>query len=447
MSEGQYPENRAPAGGFPGPDRRLQAHGTLAGAYCAASITVSGTGCADLRAEGTSHEVPVAWKALFGDTRQALAGGQMQFDVMLPGDEVPIADRAAALGHWCQSFLYGLERNPGPDADSLPDEVAEIVPRPDLDPPRSRSTRRRPTGANMSRPTPSWSSSCVSAHSCCSTSWRASAVPHPGSRCADPGWPGAALRPRSRCRVVTTTTVPPSATASRATRMRRTEAPRRARPAASAPRVRPISRPTNSRAVITQLMKTMGRDSIAILPAAPVRLRNNDVEYAYRQDSDFHYLTGFPEPEAVAVFVPGREQVSTMLFVRERDPARETWDGRRAGRKVRRGTTAPDDAFPINDIGEILPGLMENRARVFYTVGVNREFDLRVVSWVNALRAQAKHGRHPPHEMSALEHVLHDMRLFKSKAEVELMREAARIAARAHVRAMRYAGRDSTNTR
>ena len=102
-------------------------------------------------------------------------------------------------------------------------------------------------------------------------------------------------------------------------------------------------------------MKTMGRDSIAILPAAPIRLRNNDVEYAYRQDSDFHYLTGFPEPEAVAVFVPGREQGEYLLFVRERDPERETWDGRRAGPEGATRDYAADDAFPINDIDEILP--------------------------------------------------------------------------------------------
>jgi Xaa-Pro aminopeptidase len=212
---------------------------------------------------------------------------------------------------------------------------------------------------------------------------------------------------------------------------------RRAAPPVTA-KVRPIGRDEFDRRR-RQLMKTMGRDSIAILPAAPVRLRNNDVEYAYRQDSDFHYLTGFPEPEAVAVFVPGREQGEYVLFVRERDPARETWDGRRAGPEGATRDYGADDAFPVNDIDEILPGLMENRAKVFYTVGVNREFDQRVVGWVNALRAQAKHGRHPPHEIVALEHVLHDMRLFKSKAEVELMRESARIAARAHVRAMRYA--------
>ena len=185
-----------------------------------------------------------------------------------------------------------------------------------------------------------------------------------------------------------------------------------------------------------QLMKAMGRDAIAIVPAAPVHLRNNDVEHAYRQDSNFHYLTGFREPESVAVLVPGRPQGEYLLFVRDRDPARETWDGRRAGPVGARRDFGADDAFPIGDIDDILPGLLENRAKVFYTVGVNRDFDQRVVGWVNGLRALAKHGRHAPYEMVALEHVLHEMRLFKSRAEIELMREAARIAARAHVRAM-----------
>ena len=186
-----------------------------------------------------------------------------------------------------------------------------------------------------------------------------------------------------------------------------------------------------------QLMKSMGRDAIAIVPSAPVHLRNNDVEHAYRQDSNFHYLTGFREPESVAVLVPGRPQGEFLMFVRDRDPARETWDGRRAGPAGACRDFRADDAFPIGDIDEILPGLLENRAKVFYTVGVHREFDQRVVGWVNGLRALAKHGRHAPYEMVALEHVLHEMRLFKSRGEIELMREAARIAARAHVRAMR----------
>jgi Xaa-Pro aminopeptidase len=184
------------------------------------------------------------------------------------------------------------------------------------------------------------------------------------------------------------------------------------------------------------LMKLMGRDSIAIVPTAPVRLRNNDVEYAYRPDSDFYYLTGFNEPECVAVLVPGRPQGEYILFVRDRDPARETWDGKRAGPDGAVKLFGADHAFPITDIDDILPGLIENREKVFYAMGTHPEFDQRVVGWVNGLRTQARNGRHAPQEMVALDHVLHDMRLFKSRAEVETMRAAARIAAQAHVRAM-----------
>jgi Xaa-Pro aminopeptidase len=186
-----------------------------------------------------------------------------------------------------------------------------------------------------------------------------------------------------------------------------------------------------------QLMRIMGRDAIAIVPAAPVRQRNNDVEYPYRQDSDFFYLTGFEEPEAVAALIPGREHAEYVLFVRDRDPERETWDGRRAGTEGAIRDYGAQDAFPIGDIDEILPGLMENRARVFYAMGTHPEFDMRVVAWLNTLRAQARHGRHPPQEFVALDHVLHDLRLYKSRAELGLMREAARIGAAAHVRAMR----------
>ncbi len=187
-----------------------------------------------------------------------------------------------------------------------------------------------------------------------------------------------------------------------------------------------------------QLMRLMGRDSIAILPAAPVRHRNNDVEYDYRQDSDFWYVTGFGEPESVAVLIPGREQAEYILFVRDRDPARETWDGKRAGPVGAVRDFGAHDAFPIGDLDDILPGLLENRERVFYEMGVYADFDQRMVGWVNGLRTQARNGRHPPQEFVALDHVLHDMRLFKSRVEVDVMRESARIASRAHVRAMRF---------
>ncbi len=188
-----------------------------------------------------------------------------------------------------------------------------------------------------------------------------------------------------------------------------------------------------------QLMRMMGKGAIAILPAAPVKHRNGDVEYHYRQDSDFQYLTGFPEPEAVAVLVPGRPQGEYVLFVRDRDPARETWDGARAGPDGAVQQYGADDAFPISDIDDILPGLLERCARVFYTMGVNLEFDQQVIGWVNTLRAQAKHGLHTPQEFVALDHLLHDMRLYKNRAELDVMRRSGAIAATAHRRAMRLA--------
>jgi len=187
-----------------------------------------------------------------------------------------------------------------------------------------------------------------------------------------------------------------------------------------------------------QLARSMGRNGIAIVPAAPVRHRNSDVEYPYRQDSDFYYLTGFEEPEAVAVLVPGRPAAEYILFVRDRDPLRETWDGRRAGPAGAVERHAADDAFPISDLDEILPGLMENRERVYYAMGTHPEFDQKVLGWLQTLRGMARHGRHPPQEMTALDHVLHDMRLYKSRVEAGLMRESGRIAAAAQLRGMRY---------
>ena len=186
-----------------------------------------------------------------------------------------------------------------------------------------------------------------------------------------------------------------------------------------------------------QLMRMIGKGGIAILPAAPTRLRNRDVEHAYRQDSDFHYLTGFDEPEAVTVLLPGRRHGEFVLFCRDRDPERETWDGYRAGPEGAVRDYGADDAFPISDIDDILPGMLEHCERVYYTMGLNAEFDQRLLGWVNQLRAAAKTGVTMPTEFIDLDHLLHDMRLFKSRSEIAAMRKAARIAAAAHVRAMR----------
>jgi Xaa-Pro aminopeptidase len=188
-----------------------------------------------------------------------------------------------------------------------------------------------------------------------------------------------------------------------------------------------------------QFMRMIGKEAIAILPAAPVRHRNGDIEYAYRQDSHFHYLTGFPEPDAVAVLVPGRQQAEYVLFVRERDAARESWDGPRAGTEGAVTRFGADDAFPIADIDDILPGLIEQRSQIFYSMGTHLDFDPHVLGWVNGLRAQARHSLGDAGEIVALNHVLDDMRLYKSRAEQSSLRRAAQIAVGAHRRAMRFA--------
>ncbi|MBM7335241.1 MAG: Xaa-Pro aminopeptidase [Alcanivorax sp.] len=186
-----------------------------------------------------------------------------------------------------------------------------------------------------------------------------------------------------------------------------------------------------------ELMAQMEPNSIAILAAAPERTRNRDVEHPYRQDSDFWYLSGFPEPEAVMVLLPGREHGEYVLFCRERDRAREIWDGYRAGQEGAVAEYGADDAFPINDIDDILPGLVEGRNRVYYDLGRDADFDRRLMGWVNAIRERVRTGAQPPGEFVALSHLLHDMRLFKSKAEADLMRRAGQISAGAHVRAMK----------
>src|SRR5260221_637425 len=188
-----------------------------------------------------------------------------------------------------------------------------------------------------------------------------------------------------------------------------------------------------------QFMRMIGREAIAILPAAPVRHRNGDIEYAYRQDSHFHYLTGFPEPEAVAVLVPGRPQAEYLLFVRERDPGREAWDGPRAGTEGAVMRYGADDAFPIADIDEILPGLIEQRAQIFYSMGTHLEFDPHVLGWVNGLKTPARERAGGAGEFVALNHVLDDMRLYKSRAERSSLKRAAEIGVHAHRRAMRFA--------
>ncbi|WP_372877701.1 Xaa-Pro aminopeptidase [Spongiibacter marinus] len=186
------------------------------------------------------------------------------------------------------------------------------------------------------------------------------------------------------------------------------------------------------------LMALLEPGSIAIVPSASLRTRSRDSDYPFRQDSDFFYLSGFDEPEAVLVLLPGRPQGEYILFCRERDPAMELWDGYRAGPEGACAEYGADDAFPIADIDDILPGLIEGRQRVYYAMGRHAEFDQQVMNWVNVIRSKVRSGAQPPGEFLDLDHLLHDMRLYKSAAELRIMRRAGEISAKAHCRAMRY---------
>ncbi|MGD8416137.1 MAG: aminopeptidase P N-terminal domain-containing protein [Pseudomonadales bacterium] len=196
----------------------------------------------------------------------------------------------------------------------------------------------------------------------------------------------------------------------------------------------------------TALMHLMAADSIAVIPAASGRIRNRDSEYLFRQDSDFHYLTGFNEPDAVLVLAPGRSHGEVILFCRERHARSELYDGERLGPDRAAQIVGVDDAFPVADLDDILPGMLEGRERIYLGLGDHPEFENRLLGWVSSLRARESGGVRTPDELFALKHLLHEQRLIKSAAEIRCMREAAEITCQGHLRAMRACEAGMTET-
>ena len=184
-----------------------------------------------------------------------------------------------------------------------------------------------------------------------------------------------------------------------------------------------------------QLMRSSGEGAVIIVRAAPARIRNNDVHYPYRQDSDFLYLTGFREPESALVLLP--EEEKAIFFCRPRDPEREMWDGPMAGLEGAMADFGMDEAHDIEDIGKVLPGLLRDRDRIYYDLGRDTAFDQRLIGWMNELRETKRRNFHVPEEIHGLDHMLHDMRLYKSRDELRVMRRSAKVAIAAHERAMR----------
>jgi Xaa-Pro aminopeptidase len=186
-----------------------------------------------------------------------------------------------------------------------------------------------------------------------------------------------------------------------------------------------------------RLAAQMGR-GVAVLPTAPERTRNRDTHYPYRPDSYFHYLTGFPEPEAVLVVV-GDEQPQSILFCREKDVEREIWDGFRYGPEGARETFGFDAAHSIRELDVILPQLLANRPAVYCHLGNDATWDSRVLGWMNNVRAQARTGVTAPTEIRDVHALLDELRLIKDAAEIQTMRRAAAISSVAHQRAMQVA--------
>jgi Xaa-Pro aminopeptidase len=188
-----------------------------------------------------------------------------------------------------------------------------------------------------------------------------------------------------------------------------------------------------------RFMDAIGAESAAILPSAPVSVRSNDVEYRYRQDSDFYYLTAFPEPESVALFAPGHPDGEFVLFVRPRDKERETWTGRRAGVEGAIVDYGADKAFTIDELDRVVPRYLERAERVHYAFGHNDRMNTRILGLIRSAQEMRPRVGSGPTAILNPREIVHEARLTKAPEEIEFMRRAIAISAEAHKRAMRTA--------
>lgn len=191
------------------------------------------------------------------------------------------------------------------------------------------------------------------------------------------------------------------------------------------------------RARRARLLERMG-EGAAIIPTAAEAIRNRDAHYPYRFDSYFYYLSGFQEPEALMLLIAGKTPRS-ILFCRDKDIEREIWDGFRHGPAAAAEQFGFDEAYSITALEEVAVRLLGGQPRLFYSLGHDTSWDGRVTGWLNSLRAMSRSGVSAPQEVVDIRGLVDEMRLVKSAAEIETMRQAAEISARAHIRAMQYA--------
>ena len=187
---------------------------------------------------------------------------------------------------------------------------------------------------------------------------------------------------------------------------------------------------------LEEFMRRMESNSVAIIPSAREATRSNDTHYRFRQDSDFYYVTGFEEPESIAIVRPGQDPHYT-LFVRPRDPEREIWDGRRAGVEGAKSEFGANESFPIAEFDEKLQDILDGAEKLYYRLGVNRDLDETIINQIARMRAVNRKPIHPPQTIVDPATIIHEMRVLKSSDEIELMQVAADIAAEAHCEAMK----------
>src|SRR6185503_4607794 len=187
---------------------------------------------------------------------------------------------------------------------------------------------------------------------------------------------------------------------------------------------------------LQEFMRRMSPKSVAIIPSAREATRSNDTHYRFRQDSDFFYLTGFEEPDSIAVVKSDQEPHYT-LFVRPRDPEREIWDGRRAGVEGAKKEFGADESFPIAEFEEKLHDLLDGAEKLYYRLGVYADLDHKIIRRIAEMRSLNRRPIHPPRTIIDPATIVHEMRVLKSPEEIELMQQAADIAAEAHVEAMK----------
>ena len=183
-----------------------------------------------------------------------------------------------------------------------------------------------------------------------------------------------------------------------------------------------------------KLAKLIGKDGIAVIPTASTRVRSRDTDYPFRPDSDFYYFTGFSEPNAVMILAPGREDGSFILCLREKNPLTEIWDGHMEGLNGVKKNYEADQSFDIEDLETILSSLFLGRQKVFFTLGQDEVLEKILMKSFNAVRSGQRRGGVVPSEIQALEPLVHEMRLIKSKYEISLMKKSAKISVDAHKR-------------